>query len=30
VRRWLLAAGLTGVELRRSGTIGYFDAGRAG
>jgi ubiquinone/menaquinone biosynthesis C-methylase UbiE len=30
VRRWLLAAGLTGVELRRSGTIGYFEAGRAG
>jgi ubiquinone/menaquinone biosynthesis C-methylase UbiE len=29
VRRWLLAAGLTGVELRRSGTIGYFEAGRA-
>ena len=29
VRRWLLAAGLTGVELRRSGTIGYFDAERA-
>lgn len=28
VRRWLLAAGLTGVELRRSGTIGYFEAGR--
>src|SRR5258708_624972 len=29
VRRWLLAAGLTGVELRRSGAIGYFQAGRA-
>jgi ubiquinone/menaquinone biosynthesis C-methylase UbiE len=29
VRRWLLAAGLTGVELRRSGTIGYFEAERA-
>ena len=28
VRRWLLAAGLTGVTLRRSGAIGYFEAGR--
>jgi SAM-dependent methyltransferase len=29
IRRWLLAAGLTGVELRRSGAIGYFEARRA-